>query len=226
LAYHPHLHYLVPAGGVAADGHTWLPARKRFLFPVKALSSIFRAKFRDALQKTACYTQVPTAVWKQDWVVHCQPVGTGQTALKYLAPYIFRVAISNNRIMKLAEGKVTFRYRASETGRTKVTTLSAQEFIRRFLQHVLPKGFVKVRYYGFFGPGLRPRLVTIRQQLDLGSPSSPTLPERPNGKTQAAISTANRAVCCPTCGRLMQLRQVLRPRSATIAAPGQGRWPP
>lgn len=226
LAYHPHVHYLVPAGGVAADGQTWLATRKKFLFPVKALSIIFRAKFRDALQKTPCYTQVPAAVWKQDWVVHCQPVGNGQTALKYLAPYIFRVAISNNRIMKLADGRVTFRYRASETGQTKFSTLSAQEFIRRFLQHVLPKGFVKVRYYGFFGPGVRPRLAAIRKQLNIGSASSPTPPEGANGETQAAITTANHAVSCPTCGRLMQLRQVLPPRSDYIAAPVCGRRPP
>ena len=78
-----------------------------------------------------------------------QPVGNGLTALRYLAPYIFRVAISNNRIIKLADGKVMFRYRASDTGKLRTCTLPAEEFIRRFLQHVLPKGFVKMRYYGF-----------------------------------------------------------------------------
>jgi hypothetical protein len=166
LAHHPHAHYLVPAGGVAADEHAWIAARNKFLFPVKALSKISRAKFRDALQKTTCYGQVPAAVWKQDWVVHYQPAGSGQTALKYLAPYIFRVAISNKRILKLEDGKVTFRYRASDTGKSKVCTLSAQEFIRRVLQHVLPRGFVKVRYYGYLSPGRRPTLASLRQQLE------------------------------------------------------------
>ncbi len=165
LAYHPHIHYLVPAGGLAADQQTWLPARKNFLLPVKALSKIFRGMFRQALQKTIFFTQIPPKVWQQDWVVHCKPVGNGSTALKYLAPYVFRVAISNRRLVKLENNQVTFRYRATDTGQLKLCTLSAEEFIRRFLQHVLPKGFVKVRYFGFFAPGCRKRLTALRQRL-------------------------------------------------------------
>lgn len=156
LSYHPHLHYLVPAGSLAADRKTWLPTRTNFLLPVKALSRIFRAKFRDALRKTHCFALVPAAVWEQEWVVPCQPVGTGVTALKVSGPIHpvaqqcrFRVAISNSRILKLADDQVTFRYRTSDTGKLRTCTLPAEEFIRRFLQHVLPKGFVKVRYYGF-----------------------------------------------------------------------------
>ncbi|MCJ7624934.1 MAG: transposase, partial [Anaerolineaceae bacterium] len=99
LSFHPHVHFLVPAGGLDPDSQTWLASRKKFLLPVKALSKIFRAKFRDALRKTTCFDTIPAAVWKQAWVVHCQPVGNGLPALKYLAPYIFRVAISNNRIL-------------------------------------------------------------------------------------------------------------------------------
>ncbi len=120
LAYHPHIHYLVPAGGLAPDTQTWLPARQDFLLPVKALSKIFRGKFRQALQKTALFTQVPAKVWQQDWVVHCKPVGNGRTALKYLAPYVFRVAISNRRLVKLENDQVTFRYRATDTGQPKL----------------------------------------------------------------------------------------------------------
>jgi hypothetical protein len=155
LAYHPHIHYLVPAGGLATDVHPWLPARQDFLLPVKAFSKIFRGKFRQVLQKTALFMQVPARVWPQDWVVRCKAVGNGRTALKYLAPYVFRVAISNRRLIKLESDQVTFRYRATDTGKLKLCTLSAKEFIHRFLQHVLPKGFVKVRYYGFFAPGCR-----------------------------------------------------------------------
>jgi hypothetical protein len=165
LVYHPHVHYLVPAGGVDKDGN-WLPARNAFFVPVKALSRIFRAKFRDVLRKSDCFGEIPTNIWKRDWVVHCQAVGNGLSALKYLTPYIFRVAISNNRIVRLANGEVTFLFKSNDTGKTKACTLSAEEFIRRFLQHVLPKGFVKVRYYGFFSPGLRTRLVCLREQLD------------------------------------------------------------
>ncbi len=142
LSYHPHVHYLIPAG--AWDGQVWRYGRhKRFLLPVKALSILYRAKFRDALKKEDCFSQIPASVWSQAWVVHCQPVGSGQRALKYLAPYIFRVAISNQRLIQMSDGFVTFRYRPSGSQQQKLCTLSAHEFIRRFLQHVLPKGFVK-----------------------------------------------------------------------------------
>jgi hypothetical protein len=143
----------------------WQAARDDFLVPVKALSGIFRARFRDALRPTDSFADVPTAVWAQDWVVHCKAVGNGTTAFKYLAPYIFRVAISNNRILKVEDDHITFRYRASDTGQLRHCTLTAQEFIRRFLQHVLPKHFVKVRYYGFLSPSQRGQLTVIRQQL-------------------------------------------------------------
>jgi hypothetical protein len=216
LAYHPHVHYLVPAGGLAADG-TWLPASKTFLFPVKALSRIFRAKFRDALRKTDCFADVPAAAWEKEWVVHCEPVGNGLAALKYLAPYVFRVAISNNRILKLAQGKVTFRYRDSDTGKLEICTLAAGEFIRRFLQHVLPKGFVKVRYYGFFSSGLRKRLAVLRQQLDSSPPDQPLLPEDTGRDAdtdtqpvdqQLPSPSADHDVRCPSCGQVMQRRPI------------------
>ena len=190
-----------------------MPARKNFLLPVKALSKIFRAKFRDALRQDPCFADIPASVWEQEWVVHCQPVGNGVGALKYLAPYIFRVAISNNRILKLSNGKVTFRYRASDTGKLRTCTLSAEEFIRRFLQHVLPRGFVKVRYYGFLGSGLRARLAAVHQQLSR-SPitsagtgttlsTSPKLGEKPS---------TGPVVYCPSCGRVMRRRPILRPK--------------
>lgn len=165
LTFHPHVHYLVPAGGLAADRQTWLPARKGFFLPVKALSRIFRAKFRDTLRKTDCFDSIPADVWAKDWVVHCQPAGSGLAVLKYLAPYIFRVAISNNRILKLSNGRVTFRFRATDTGKLTTCTLPALEFIRRFLQHVLPRGFVKVRCYDFLAHGRRKRLAALHQRL-------------------------------------------------------------
>jgi len=165
LTYHPHIHYLIPAGGLADDGQTWRPARDDFLVPVKALSGIFRARFRDALRSTELFDLVPATVWEQDWVVHCKAVGNGETAFKYLAPYIFRVAISNSRILKVEDDQVTFRYRASDSGQAKRCTLAVEEFIHRFLQHVLPKGFVKVRSYGFLRVAQRVQLTRLRQQL-------------------------------------------------------------
>ena len=206
LNYHPHVHYLVPAGGLSADGEQWLSTRHNFLVPVKALSILFRAKFRDALKEAGLFDQVPTQVWQQDWVTHCKSVGKGEGALKYLAPYIFRVAISNNRILKLVDGKVTFRYRESDTGKWRTCTLTAEEFLRRFLQHVLPKGFVKVRYYGLFNPGLRHWLAVIRLWLDTSELQEINTDDGTDVDLQ-------RQVLCPTCGQVMRWVQKLRPRS-------------
>jgi len=165
LSYHPHVHFLVPGGGLSVDGQQWVRSRPGFLVHVKPLRKLFRGKFRAALCQTELYTQVPASVWYQAWVVQSQTVGDGQAALKYLAPYIFRVAISNKRLVKVAEGQVTFRYTPTGSNKSKLCTLPAEEFIRRFLQHVLPKGFVKVRYYGLFAPGQRHRLKQARELL-------------------------------------------------------------
>jgi hypothetical protein len=207
LSYHPHVHYLVPGGGWAADRETWRPARKGFLLPVKALSRLFRAKFRDALRQTDCFVQVPAKVWEKAWVVHCQPVGDGVNALKYLAPYIFRVAISNRRILKLAHGQVTFRYRATDTGQWRTCTLPALEFMRRFLQHVLPRGFVKVRYYGFLASGRRPQLRALRQQLAAQENDTVQPPPEP----EVESGTPAQVVLCPACGHAMVRQALIRP---------------
>jgi hypothetical protein len=215
LAYHPHVHYLVPAGGLASDGKTWLAARQKFLLPVKALSRIFRAKMRQALAKVDVEGFISADVWRQNWVVHCKAVGCGQLALKYLAPYIFRVAISNRRILKLVDERVTFRYRATDTGQERLCTLAAEEFIRRFLQHILPKSFVKVRYYGFFSSGSRPHLAAIRQQLGKDSVSVDEVQSGQVKKTITVLETVHR---CPVCGRPMQ------PGGPIL--PAKGRSPP
>jgi hypothetical protein len=207
LSYHPHVHYLVPAGGLAPDGQQWLTSRRNFLVPVVALSRIFRAKFRDALKNADLFDQVPPEMWQQDWVVHCKAVGSGLPALKYLAPYIFRVAISNNRILNLSDGKVTFRYRTSDTGQLRTSTLTAEEFLRRFLHHVLPKSFVKVRYYGLFSPSLRHQLAVIRLWLAASQPET-TFADEPNDGVDVIHQ-----VLCPTCGQVMQRVQKLPPRS-------------
>jgi hypothetical protein len=209
LAYHPHVHYLVPGGGLSADGLAWRRARNAFLVHVKPLSRLYRAKFRAALQQANLLDQVPPSVWRQEWVVHCQPVGTGEAALKYLAPYVFRVALSNRRLLKLQDGQVTFRYRDRATRRWKTRTLPAEEFIRRFLQHVLPKGFQKVRYYGFFSPGQRHRLALVRQRL--GPASLPQPLPLAQAPPQPALAIARPLIPCPTCGRPMRRSLTLRP---------------
>ena len=162
LDYHPHVHYVVPGGGLSDDGQSWLPSRADFYVPVKALSKIYRAKFRDALAQVDLLDQVDPEVWGQDWVVHSQAVGDGRASLKYLAPYVFRVAISDRRIVSCEDGRVTFWYRKSGTRHWRKMTLEVMEFIRRFLQHVLPTGFMKVRHYGFLSPNNKEPLEAVR----------------------------------------------------------------
>jgi hypothetical protein len=207
LAYHPHIHYLVPAGGWKETEKRWLPARHNFLLPVRALSRVFHGKLQQALRRTDCYVRIPANVWQQEWVVHCEGVGSGLNALKYLAPYIFRVALSNNRLLKMENDRVTFRYRATETGTEKRCSLGAQEFIHRFLQHVLPKGFVKVRYYGFFAATRRTRLLSLRQQL--GTSPAPISSEETRPETTQAQALPK--FLCPHCGRPMLFQRTLLP---------------
>src|SRR6266508_3016289 len=176
LDYHPHVHYIVPGGGWSAEKQCWLPAHHNFFVPVKALSKLLRATFQHLLRKTPLFSQVTSETWQKKWVIHCKPVGNGQTALRYLAPYIYRVALSNRRLIRLTDtgsmqsSQITFQYRTSDTGQLKQCTLSAEKNMQRFLQHVLPRGFVKVRYFGFFGASVRPRLFALQQHLEKSNP--------------------------------------------------------
>jgi hypothetical protein len=203
LLYHPHVHFIVTGGGCSPE-QRWLPARKDFLVPVKALSPIFRAKFLEQLRQSDLFQQVPEQVWQQAWVVHSQPIGSALAAFKYLAPYIFRVAISNQRIIKLNEGRVTFKYKDSATKQIKFATVTAEEFMRRFLQHVLPDRFVKVRYYGLLSPACRQLLQQVRQLL---SASSGKLKPEP-----LKITAPPTPLSCPDCGGPLTLLSRLAPR--------------
>jgi hypothetical protein len=207
LSYHPHVHYLVPAGGLSFDGEQWVSAQRNFLVPVKALSILFRAKFRDALRQTGLIHEVSPAVWQKNWITHSKPVGKGEGALKYLAPYIFRVAISNRRILSVTDGQVTFSYRESDSGRWRRMTVSVDEFLRRFLQHVLPKGFVKVRYYGLFSPAKRHWLPLIK--LWLGQDGWLDEDTTAVDECDAQISV----VACPSCGQPMRWVCEVKPRA-------------
>jgi len=157
LNYHPHLHFIVPGGAIGEDGTSWLASRVDFLIPVRAASIIFRAKYKAIMKRCGLLAEIPEEVWSKDWIVNSKAVGDGRLALKYLAPYVFRVAISNSRIVRVEPGPddaglVTFTFRKSGTNAYKPMTVSAEEFIRRFLQHVLPSGFQKVRHFGFAHP--------------------------------------------------------------------------
>jgi hypothetical protein len=209
MRYHPHVHYLVAAGGLAPDGHSWITAKADFFIHVKPLAVLFRAKLRAALRQTPIYAEVPPEVWKVDWVVDCRPVGNARAALKYLAPYIFRVALSNNRIVGVADDQVTFRYTDGKTHQSRTCTLPAEAFIRRFLQHVLPKGFVKVRYYGLFRAGNRHILARVRGQLLLLQRSA----EMQMLLCVTGARVRQPVLVCPTCGQPLRLERVLRPHN-------------
>jgi hypothetical protein len=203
LLYHPHVHYIVTGGGLTTDGR-WRSSRSDFLVPVKALSRIFRAKLRDALKKTDLLAQVETPLWRKDWVVHSESVGSGAQAFQYLAPYIFRVALSNNRLRKLEQGQVTFSYKESASEQLKHCTISAAEFIRRFLQHVLPPRFIKVRYYGLLSPAHRQLLQKARQLLSATTSKLKSAVVKP--LHPSALPT------CPHCAGPLTLLGPLAPR--------------
>lgn len=199
MAYHPHLHCLVPGGGLSDDGTSWRPARKGFLVPVRALSKIFRAKFMELARQALPDQMFPESVWHTSWVVYSKPTIQGtEKVLAYLARYVHRIAITNNRILSVKDDTVTFRYKDSREQRWKLITLSALEFMRRFLQHVLPRGFHKIRCYGLLAPGSRARLPQIRKLLL--STSSPN-PQQTTSATPDCQPDQKNATpsTCPQC---------------------------
>ena len=201
LVYHPHIHYIVTGGGLSKNKSKWNKSRSNFILPVKALSVIFRAKFRDELKKEnpTMFNSIDSNIWSKSWVINSIPVGSGKKALKYLAQYVFRIAISNSRIIALENGKVTFKYKESKTKLWKTMTLEVEEFIRRFLQHVLPNGFVKVRYYGLFAVANRALLSKVREMLGCNK-------IEPKGKIKKIF-------ICPECKKEMVVR-IVTPRPA------------
>jgi hypothetical protein len=154
VGYNPHVHFIVPGGAIGKDGVSWLKSRDNFFIPVQAASRIYRAKYKAAMKRAGLLDSIPSEVWDRAWNVNSQAVGDGRLALKYLAPYVFRVAIGNHRIVSVApnkdgEDEVTFLVKRTGTNRYQSVTVSAEEFLRRYLQHVLPRGFQKVRHFGF-----------------------------------------------------------------------------
>ena len=205
MRYHVHAHFIVPGGGISPDGKRWLPAQRDYFMPQRAVAKILRGKFRDALKKhPELFNQVPKNVWRTDWVVDVESVGKGKSALKYLTPYIFRVAISNSRIEDFHHGKVTFRYQDNK-GKWHRPTLPAEKFISRFLQHVLPKRFVKVRYYGFLSPKKRDSLENIKELF--GFFKSDTQKSGPGCDFTAVL----RVMRCPKCGGEMVFIKEIKP---------------
>jgi hypothetical protein len=211
MRYHPHVHLLVTGGGLSIDGKAWLAGNPAFLMPEGALAVIFRAKLCAALKKAGLLAQVSRQVWKKDWVVHCQAAGHGRQVLNYLARYIFRVAISNSRLEKIEKGEVTFRYRDNRSQQLRRETVTGVEFIRRFLQHTLPRGCAKVRYYGIWSPACRDQLAQAHTLLDAAIvyPVRDAVPNSPLPEQPGSVAAAR----CPHChlGQLFEVR-VLPPQ--------------
>jgi hypothetical protein len=232
LMDHPHLHCIVTAGGLSPDEKQWIPCNKDFFLPVKVVSRLFRGKFLAYLKKAytkgricfpgniaplreeSSFKALMDTLYGQEWNVHCKPPFTSaETVIDYLGRYTYRVAISNDRLVKLEGDRVTFRYRDRKDHDTvKLMSLDASEFIRRFLLHILPDGFVKIRHYGILSNRNRKRKLARCKKL-LGVDGSQ---EHEQGKEswQELLEriTGHDPRICPFCGKgTMVLKQVLIP---------------
>jgi len=230
--YHPHVHFIVPGGGLDAQGQ-WHPAHPQFLVPVRALSRVFRARLRDALldQYPELFARIDPKAWSlptarhllrsaRAWVVHSKPVGSGERTLTYLSRYVYRVALSERAILgRTTDGRYIIRYRKSGSNRPRTMRLEPHELIRRFLQHVLPSGFRKIRYFGLHHSSKRPalRLLQAAMALRLGRP----LPEPPD-RDEPYVPA------CPDCQTPMIFEERIAPSThpAFAATAGLNRGPP
>jgi len=194
LRYHPHVHLLVPGGGLTADQLRWVRVKDReFLVPQMKLAARFKGRLKAWLrgEHPKLFQQVPAKVWWVKWVADVQPVGSGEAALKYLANYLCRPLLHERQIETWNAATVTFRYR-DNGGAVNRCTVTGQEFVRRFLQHVLPKGFQRVRHYGWLGAAAQSKRDRIAALLDWRAPAPvPPAPVPPPK--------------CPGCGQVMVL---------------------
>ena len=216
LLYHPHIHCIVPGGGLDLEGTRWVPARRDFFLPVRVLSQVFRGKllslFEQALdhgtlrggRDEAPRQQLKQAARKQ-WVVYSKPPFAGAAqVLAYLGRYAYRIALSNDRLVNVQDGQVTFRWKDRAHGHApRLATLDARTFLRRFLLHVLPRRFVRIRHYGFLANQVRPQtLPLVRQWLTPAAGAAPSPGPRPPERWDALLLrlTGKDVTQCPRCG--------------------------
>jgi len=188
LDYHPHVHVVVPAGGVDKAKRQWKKKKSKYLFNEFALATVFRARFLEALTKARL--SLPRAI-PQNWVVHCTRAGKGLSALKYLSRYLYRGVIGENNIVSNQDGKVTFKYVEGRTGQTLHRTLKGHDFLWLVLQHVLPKGFRRVRDYGFLHGKAKKLLGLVQLVLQV--------------LIQACAPRPRPAFLCPVCQAPMKI---------------------
>jgi hypothetical protein len=220
LQHHPHVHCVVPGGGIAPNASRWIACRPGFFLPVRVLSRVFRGEFLSLLRTTfdrgrlAFHGQLgplagPAEFQRRladsartEWVVHAKPpFGGPEQVLKYLARYTHRVAISNNRLVATEGDQVTFRWKDYAQGaKQKTMTLKGVEFIRRFLLHVLPAGFVRIRHYGFLANRSRREKLALSREL-LGAGVAPeSIAAEPIPESREIIEEKPTAHVCPACG--------------------------
>jgi hypothetical protein len=202
LSLHPHVHCVVPAGGFSLDRKRWVHPKYAFFLPVKVLGAVFRGKFLDRLKrayrrnKLSLDRRFIDKLFQTDWVVYAKPAfGGPEAVLRYLGRYTHRVAISNHRLVAFDGGRVTFRWKDYAHGnKQRLMTLHATEFLRRYVQHILPRGFVRIRHYGYLGNHCRSASITLVRKL-LGFSQKP---REPDAVTKPVWP-------CPHCGGAMQL---------------------
>jgi hypothetical protein len=220
LIFHPHIHYLVPGGGLSPDGRTWRPSRRNFLLPVKALGAHVRTLFQKRLleEQPELFAQVPRKVWQRHWNVDSRAAGSGENALRYLARYVFKTATSNRPVQLRPDGKVRWPYRESQTGRDTALDLAPLDWMSRLLQHTLPRGFARVRTFGWLHPAAKVRANRVRallRELPRLSPAEQQAwqpPADPEAEpSEAAAIQVCSAPSCPRCQRLMRLVGSFRP---------------
>src|SRR5450631_2797651 len=235
LQLHPHVHCVVPAGGLSLDHTHWIHTRYSFFLPIKVLSRVFRGKFVAALKRAGSegklrfygdlnqlaqpkiFSAWLRRLFRHDWVVYCKPpFGGPEHALRYLGAYTHRVAISNHRLVSLADGQVTFRWRDSaHKNKKRLMTLPVEEFLRRFLLHLLPRGFVRIRNFGFLANRRRATLLPLCFELLRGSTES--APPR----TPASVTQPNCSWRCPVCGGTMHMFERISAAELMLRAPPQ-----
>jgi hypothetical protein len=197
LQYHPHIHSMVPGGGLSEDRTAWLPSRAHFSVPVTALSPMYRALFKEAMDQAGLLAQIDPLVWHTTWNGHSQANPNGHTSFTYLAPYVFKVAISNSRIVSLTDRTVTCTYRTPGSARPRTTQLDVLEFLRRFLPHVFPDGCMKVRHGGLLHASCARPTDTLRLMIVQAHPS--------DFKPTQSGPPAPLVPRCPTCGAPMRV---------------------
>lgn len=211
LDYHPHIHYVVPGGALDSADARWHPSSPGFFLPVRALSILYRAKFRHAVERAGLLGQIDPGLWRIHWNVHCQPAGDAQNVLGYLSRYVFKVAISNERILSIDSTHVRFAYTDSKHHRRRTMRLTVTQFIRRFLQHVLPTGFMKLRYYGFLAPNFARPFEQIRARVEIAHGFDIEAPTAPD-------SAPPQPLRCEHCGARMRRVRVISRAPISVMA--------